>query len=444
MAMPGPTAGQTAPLALGGQRPTVAPLGGGVLCLTTPGDPGAPPRGLGEWLDAGAPPSRPLLAAPGRAPLGWGSAADLVDGLAQAFIDHGLDETRPVAAIGAFGPETGALALAAWRVGIPVAPIDAEALAALDDAALDRLAASLRPGLAYARAPGAGRLARRLIGADRDGVAYAGPGDFDRLAATPAGAEVDARARAVHPDRIAVIAAAPSPDRPARLHAFTHRAIALGAGALGALWPFLTRRAPVLGCLGPPRPGQGPLFLALALAHGGTLLGGLEAETAPDPRPSLLVGTADALARALACWRANARLADAVLADLDAIVVLDALPGGAVAEMLAALSLARRGDVPALLALAGPGEAAGAAFAMARPDAQPGACGIPRPGLTARLTPGAGGRHAVALAGPGLSAGQWAGGAVVAPPRDPDGFVETDWRAALAAPDDPTAGLALI
>src|SRR4029078_7286205 len=71
--------------------------------------------------------------------------------IAQALLDRGLSEERPIVILSGNGIEHGLLALAAMYAGIPYAPIaPAYSLIAREFGTLRYLMDSLRPGLVYA------------------------------------------------------------------------------------------------------------------------------------------------------------------------------------------------------------------------------------------------------------------------------------------------------
>lgn len=388
------------------------------------------PRSLGEWLGRPNrnPPDRTALIAAGGAGravqrLSQVDAMRMAEGTAQCLLDSGLGETRPLMVFARGGVEAFILILGGYLAGVPVMLADTALLdRKLDGERLARLVAQTAPGMIHCADPVAAQPAFAMLQLDRTIRLTGGADDFARIIAHPPSEELAAARQRLHPDRIARIQMEERPGQPDRLIAFSHRALARQAQALAAVWPFLA----MPGCAGLALPKDwsqaqtGLVLLHLALMRGVPVHCGHARRAVRDQATILAAAPDDFLD-----W-ADAPDADLRLASADALIALGgAIPPDA-ADRLSRIALAARGDVPPMLALWGPAEAGGAAFAVHWLAAAEGSIGLPLPGFAARLVPSAAtGLYALDLAGPGLGAGIWRGDGVDPFPLDSDGFLET-------------------
>jgi feruloyl-CoA synthase len=130
------------------------------LVLSSPVEPGAPARCIGDWLVRWARerPDAAFLAERDRdggwAELRYGQALAAVESIASYLLEHGAAPDRPVMILSDNSVAAALLSLAAMHAGVPVAPVSPAY--SLQSTSFDRLRAvtgQLRPGFVFADEP---------------------------------------------------------------------------------------------------------------------------------------------------------------------------------------------------------------------------------------------------------------------------------------------------
>jgi feruloyl-CoA synthase len=186
--------------------------------------------------------------------ISFGEARDLARSIAQALLDRGVTSDRPVMILSDNGIENGLLQLGAMYAGIPVVPTSpAYSLMSQDFGKLRHVFDLIRPKLVFA-ADG-GMFAKALGALDLDGAEVVvarnapeglGVTAFAALAGTAPTGAVDAALSQVGPDTVAKILFTSGSTGLPKGVLNTHRMLCSNQQAIAQIWPFITRRPPVL------------------------------------------------------------------------------------------------------------------------------------------------------------------------------------------------------
>jgi len=391
--------------------------------------------------------------------LTYGEALPATRSLAQALLAHGVTVERPLMILSGNSIESGLLQLAAMFVGIPVSPVSpAYSLMSRDFGKLKFVYDLVRPGLVFA-ADG-DMFGGALAALDLDGVALvvkqgepAGSEAIlvDDLLTTEPRSAIDAAYSRVGPDTVAKILFTSGSTGLPKGVINTQRMMCSNQQALAQIWPFITRRPPVLVDWLPwNHTFGGNHNFNLILRHGGTLY-----IDAGKPAPAMFETTIDNL-RAIAptayfnvprgfqmlapYLEQDAAFRDHFFSNLDTIFYAAAALPQDLWERFEKLSLAALSKKIAMTSAWGLTESAPLATGVHFPIARAGVIGLPVPGTELKLLPNAG-KLEMRLRGPNITPGYFKRDDLTEEAFDEDGFYITGDAAKFADPNDASKGI---
>ena len=389
----------------------------------------------------------------------YGEALASVRALAQALLAHGVNEDRPVMILSDNSIENGLLQLAAMFTGFPVSPVSpAYSLMSRDFGKLKHVFDLVRPKLVYASN---GELFNdALMALDLDGVTLvvkegvpagieAVP--IDELLATKPTSAIDAAFSRVGPETIAkILFTSGSTGRPKGV-INTQRMMCSNQQAITQIWPFITRRPPILVDWLPwNHTFGGNHNFNMILRNGGTLH-----IDAGKPAPGMFQTTADNLReiaptiyfnvprgfQMLAPYlEKDAEFRDHFFSNLDTIFYAAAALPQDLWERFENLSMAALGKKIAMTSAWGLTESAPLATGVHFPIARAGVIGLPVPGTELKMLPSAG-KLELRLRGPNITPGYFRRDDLTQEAFDEDGFYRTGDAGKFADPDDPSQGI---
>jgi len=389
----------------------------------------------------------------------YGEALASVRALAQALLTHGVSEDRPVMILSDNSIENGLLQLAAMFTGFPVSPVSpAYSLMSSDFGKLKHVFDLVRPKLVYASN---GELFNdALMALDLDGVTLvvkegvpagieAVP--IDGLLATKPTSAVDAAFSRVGPETAAKILFTSGSTGMPKGVINTQRMMCSNQQAITQVWPFITRRPPVLVDWLPwNHTFGGNHNFNLILRNGGTLY-----IDAGKPAPGMFQTTVDNLReisptiyfnvprgfQMLAPYlEQDAEFRDHFFSNLDTIFYAAAALPQDLWERFEKLSIAALGKKIAMTSAWGLTESAPLATGVHFPIARAGVIGLPVPGTELKMLPSAG-KLELRLRGPNITPGYFRRDDLTQEAFDEDGFYRTGDAGKFADPDNPSQGI---
>ncbi len=389
--------------------------------------------------------------------LRYGAALDKVRVLAQALLDRGVTAERPLMVLSDNGIENGLLQLAAMYVGIPVVPTSpAYSLMSRDFARLKHIFGLVRPKLIFA-AEG-GKFAKALAALDLgdcgvvtlrdtppDGTAFT-----ELLRATPTH-DVETAQAGVTPDTVGKILFTSGSTGLPKGVINTQRMMCANQQAIAQIWPFVTRRPPILVDWLPwNHTFGGNHNFNMILRNGGTLyidagkpVPGLIEITVANLRevaPTLYFNVPRGYDMILPYLEADPGLRDHFFSNLDTIFYAAAALPQNLWERLEKLSLAARGVLVAMTSAWGATETAPLAAGVHFPIARAGVIGLPVPGTELKLLPNAG-KLEMRVRGPNVTPGYHGAEELTRAAFDEEGYYLIGDAGKLADPEDPAKGL---
>jgi len=383
----------------------------------------------------------------------YGEALASVRALAQAVLANGVSEDRPVMILSDNSIENGLLQLAAVS---PVSP--AYSLMSRDFGKLKHVFDLVRPKLVYASN---GELFNdALLALDLDGVTLvvkegvpagieAVP--IDELLATKPTSAIDAAFSRVSPETVAKILFTSGSTGMPKGVINTQRMMCSNQQAITQIWPFITRRPPILVDWLPwNHTFGGNHNFNMILRNGGTLH-----IDAGKPAPGMFQTTADNLReiaptiyfnvprgfQMLAPYlEKDAEFRDHFFSNLDTIFYAAAALPQDLWERFENLSMAALGKKIAMTSAWGLTESAPLATGVHFPIARAGVIGLPVPGTELKMLPSAG-KLELRLRGPNITPGYFRRDDLTQDAFDEDGFYRTGDAGKFADPDDPSQGI---
>ncbi len=389
----------------------------------------------------------------------YGEALASVRALAQALLANGVNEDRPVMILSDNSIENGLLQLATMFTGFPVSPVSpAYSLMSRDFGKLKHVFDLVRPKLVYASN---GELFNdALMALDLDGVTLvvkegvpagieAVP--IDALLATKPTSAIDAAFSRVGPETVAKILFTSGSTGMPKGVINTQRMMCSNQQAITQIWPFITRRPPILVDWLPwNHTFGGNHNFNLILRNGGTLH-----IDAGKPAPGMFQTTADNLReiaptiyfnvprgfQMLAPYlEKDAEFRDHFFSNLDTIFYAAAALPQDLWERFENLSMAALGKKIAMTSAWGLTESAPLATSVHFPIARAGVIGLPVPGTELKMLPSAG-KLELRLRGPNITPGYFRRDDLTQEAFDEDGFYRTGDAGKFADPDDPSQGI---
>ena len=389
----------------------------------------------------------------------YGEALASVRALAQALLDHGVSEDRPVMILSDNSIENGLLQLAAMFTGFPVSPVSpAYSLMSRDFGKLKHVFDLVRPKLVYTY--NGDLFNDALMALDLDGITLvvkegvpagieAVP--IDELLATKPTSAIDAAFSRVGPETVAKILFTSGSTGMPKGVINTQRMMCSNQQAITQIWPFITRRPPILVDWLPwNHTFGGNHNFNLILRNGGTLH-----IDAGKPAPRMFQTTIDNLReiaptiyfnvprgfQMLAPYlEQDAKFRDHFFSNLDTIFYAAAALPQDLWERFEKLSLAALGKKIAMTSAWGLTESAPLATGVHFPIARAGVIGLPVPGTELKMLPSAG-KLELRLRGPNITPGYFRRDDLTQEAFDEDGFYRTGDAGKFADPDDPSKGI---
>jgi len=389
----------------------------------------------------------------------YGETLASVRALAQALLAHGVSEERPVMILSDNSIENGLLQLAAMFTGFPVSPVSpAYSLMSRDFGKLKHGFELVRPKLLYASN---GELFNdALLALDLDAVTLvvkegvpagieAVP--IDELLATHPTSAIDAAFTRVGPETVAKILFTSGSTGMPKGVINTQRMMCSNQQAITQIWPFITRRPPILVDWLPwNHTFGGNHNFNMILRNGGTLH-----IDAGKPAPGMFQTTVDNLReiaptiyfnvprgfQMLAPYlEQDAEFRDHFFSNLDTIFYAAAALPQDLWERFENLSMAALGRKIAMTSAWGLTESAPLATGVHFPIARAGVIGLPVPGTELKMLPSAG-KLELRLRGPNITPGYFRRDDLTQEAFDEDGFYRTGDAGKFADPDDPSKGI---
>jgi len=383
--------------------------------------------------------------------VGFGEMRRRARGLAQALIDIGLAVGDPVLVISDNAIDHAVVQFAALYAGLPVCPVStAYAVGSGDFARLRAVAGRLRPRAVYAADPERFGRAVATLGLAGD-VPVLDPDAVAALAETPDSPAVDARMAGLGPETVAKVLFTSGSTGGPKGVINTHRMLCANQQMLAQIWPFLTRRPPVLVDWMPwSHTFGGNHNLNMALAQGGTLhidTGrpvpsdiGRTVENLRSVSPTLYLNVPRGYDALLPYLEADPELRDRFFAELDLLFYGGASLPQSLRERLEALGQSATGRRPTVTTAYGSTETAPLAIGAHHPTEHTGVIGVPVPGTEVLLRPEAG-KLSVAMRGPHITPGYLNDPERTAEAFDEEGFWKSGDAVRMTDPERPEAGL---
>jgi len=423
------------------------------------------PRSTSEWLRHWAThtPDRVFLAER-RADGGWrklsyAEARTAARAIGEALIERELGPERPLMILSENGIDHALLVLGALEAGVPAVPVStAYSLISKDFQKLRYIADLVEPGMLYAADGGRYIEALKAINLKFAEIVVSAnpPAGFrstplSALLRTIPGAAIEAASQAVGHDTIAKVLFTSGSTGDPKGVVNTQRMLLANQESIALIWPFVTRRPPVLVDWLPwNHTFGGNHDFNLVLRNGGSLyidegkpVPGLVERTAANLReisPTLYLNVPRGYAMLLDQLERDDALARNFFRELDAIFYAAAALPQSLWERIERLSDKVLGRRLPMLSAWGATETAPMATAVHYPIARAGNVGVPAPGWELKLVPNSG-RLEVRVRGPIVTPGYFKRPDLSKTVYDAEGFYCPGDAMRLEDPGDLARGL---
>jgi len=391
--------------------------------------------------------------------LSYGDALNSVRALAQGLMDQGVSVDRPLMILSENSIDNGLLQLAAMFVGLPVAPVSpAYSLMSHDFGKLKHVLDLMQPKLVFAadgelfhKALSAASLQDITVVVTRNAPDGIDATLIDELLATEPTPAVDEAFSRVGEDTIAKILFTSGSTGMPKGVINTHRMMCSNQQAMTQVWPFITRRPPVLVDWLPwNHTFGGNHNFNMILRNGGTLYidsgkpapGLFEAtiENLREIAPTLYFNVPRGYQMLAPYLEKDAGLRDRFFSNLDTVFYAAAALPQDLWERIENLSIAAIGKKIAMTSAWGLTESAPLATSIHFPATRAGVIGLPVPGTELKMLP-SGGKMELRLRGPCMTPGYFRRDDLTDDAFDEDGFYRTGDAGKFVDPDDPAKGI---
>ena len=379
--------------------------------------------------------------------------------LAQGLIDLGVSSAHPLMILSENSIDNALLQLAAMFVGLPVAPVSpAYSLMSQDFGKLMHVFDLLQPKAVFAA--DANVYSDALSALNTQGVCVvvkrnapegidATP--IDQLLATEATDAVNTAYSHVGPDTVAKILFTSGSTGLPKGVINTHRMMCSNQQAMAQVWPFISRRPPVLVDWLPwNHTFGGNHNFNMILRNGGTLYidsgkpapGLIEAtiENLRDIAPTVYFNVPRGFQMLAPFLEKDPGLRDHFFSNLDTIFYAAAALPQDLWERIENLSLAAIGKKIAMTSAWGLTESAPLATSIHFPTSRAGVIGLPVPGTELKMLPNSG-KMELRLRGPCMTPGYFKRDDLTKEAYDDDGFYRTGDAGKFVDRDDPAKGI---
>jgi feruloyl-CoA synthase len=389
------------------------------------------PDAMTDWLDhwAKVAPTRVFLAER-QGERHWrmvtyGAAQHMARRVAQALIDRGLDQERPVAILSGNSVDHALIGLGAMIAGVPYAPVSPPySLVARDFAKLKAIMAILAPALVFVSdgAPFAAAI-EAAAPTDVEVVAVVNPPasrpstPLEQFLAKPAGPAVDAAQAQVGPDTIAKLLFTSGSTGAPKGVINTHRMMTSNTAMVRAVNPSYGAEPPtLLDWLPWSHTFGGNNNFNLVLSNGGSyyiddgrpLPGAIEAtvRNLREVSPTVYYNVPRGFEMLLPYLAADEGLRKSLFARLQSFVYAGAALPPHVREEYERLGRETIGEAVPMLTSFGSTETGPSAITVTEKARAPGVVGVPNPGVEVKLAPN-GDKLEARLKSPSITPGYW-------------------------------------
>ena len=382
--------------------------------------------------------------------ISYGETLDSVRSIARSLLDRGVSAERPVLLLSENSIANALLQLASMFLGVPAVPVSpAYSLMSQDFGKLKYVFDLVNPSIVFAADGEA--FGKALATLDLDGVDVITAIDLDELTDVTATQAVDDALSKVGPDTVARILFTSGSTGIPKGVINTHRMLCSNQQALAQVWPFITRRPPVLVDWLPwNHTFGGNHNLNLILRNGGTLYidggkpaPGMVEKTVRNLReiaPTLYFNVPRGYQMLVPFLEQDAEFRDHFFSNLDLIFYAAAALPQDLWERIEALSQAALGYKVAMMSAWGLTESAPLAVGTHYPIDRAGIVGLPVPGTDLKMLPNEG-KLELRLSGPNITPGYFKRDDLTQEAFDEDGFFITGDAGKLADDNDPNKGI---